>query len=128
MNTDASDNVITMRRCPSYEENYELKPHKPVLPEDIDYEDDGNFTCCHGIEMSMRDPTICDECYWNSRSSDERLNYNESLKRQREEESCNIDLYHRDVTYYGGAGICDRHEMETFLKICQRIAEYESRL
>lgn len=80
MNTDASDNVITMRRCPSYEENYELKPRKPLFPEDVDYEDDSNFTCCHGIEMTMRDPTVCDECYWNSRSSDELLNYNESLK------------------------------------------------
>lgn len=115
MNTDASDNVITMRRCPSYEENYELKPRKPLFLEDVDYEDDGNFTCCHGIEMTLRDPTVCDECYWNSRSSDELLNYNESLKRQREEENDDEKEKEREKNPITMV------DTVPFLKICCRI-------
>jgi hypothetical protein len=76
-----------MKRCPSHQENYEVKARalpRPldcdVLEEEKDYEDDGIFICKHGIEMSRRDSSICDKCYWESRPTDESRNYYASLK------------------------------------------------
>ena len=91
MNTD----TIMMKRCPSHEDNYELKPRPLFLQikedkqdekDEKDYEDDGRFTCKHGVDMSRRDPTVCDECYWNSRPTDEANNYNDSLLQLKEQE------------------------------------------
>ena len=74
-----------MKRCPSHQENYGVKardlPRVLLKEEDEkDYEDDGTFTCKHGIEMSRRDASVCDKCYWESRPHDESYNYYASLK------------------------------------------------
>ena len=84
MNTD----TIMMKRCPSHEDNYELKPRPLLLQikqndeekeKEEEEEDEGKYTCSHGVEMSRRDTTVCDTCYWDSRPTDEATNYNDSL-------------------------------------------------
>ncbi len=72
-----------VKRCPSFDENYELQP-RTLFPQDtladVDYNDDGSYTCRHGIEMSRRDSTICDSCFWETQ--EEEPNNNNPLKRQ----------------------------------------------
>ena len=43
--------------------NYELAPRRlfPELDEDEDEEPE-SYTCLHGVSMTSRDPTVCDEC------------------------------------------------------------------
>ena len=147
MNTD----TIMMKRCPSHEDNYELKPRPLLLQikqddEEKEEEDEGKYTCSHGVEMSRRDPTVCDECYWNSRPTDEATNYNDSLLQLKqvkdhegEEEECydeiqsveeecyNFDLYDREITYYNERFLLGRDECKEYEIICKRIAAYEEK-
>jgi hypothetical protein len=72
-----------VKRCPSFDENYELQPRTLFpqdTPADVDYNDDGNYTCRHGIEMSRRDSTICDSCFWETQ--EESTHSINPLKRQ----------------------------------------------
>jgi len=68
-----------VKRCPSFDENYELQP-RTLFPQDtladVDYNDDGSYTCRHGIEMSRRDSTICDSCFWETQEEEPNNNNN----------------------------------------------------
>lgn len=78
---NTNDPII--KRCPSFDENYELQPRTLFpqdTPADVDYDDDGNYTCRHGIEMSRRDSTICDSCFWETQ--EESTHSINPLKRQ----------------------------------------------
>jgi hypothetical protein len=146
MNTD----TIMMKRCPSHEDNYELKPRPLLLQikqddeekEKEEDEDEGKYTCSHGVEMSRRDTTICDTCYWDSRPTDEATNYNDSLLQKQvkdheegeeeyydeiqsvKEECYNFD---REIRYYIERFLLGRHECKEYEIICKRIAAYEEK-
>ena len=144
MNTD----TIMMKRCPSHEDNYELKPRRLLLQDDEEKEkeeeeeDEGRFTCSHGVEMSRRDTTVCDTCYWDSRPTDEATNYNDSLLQKQvkdreegeeeyydeiqsvKEECYNFD---REIRYYIERFLLGRHECKEYEIICKRIAAYEEK-
>ena len=93
---NANEECPIIRRCPSFDENYELQPHTLFpqdTPADIDSDDDGNYTCRHGIEMSRRDSTVCDSCFWDSQETQEEQESNPStelLKHQRQTTYCTV--------------------------------------
>ena len=93
---NANEVCPIIRRCPSFDENYELQPRTLFpqdTPADIDYDDDGNYTCRHGIEMSRRDSTVCDSCFWDSQETQEEQESNPStelLKHQRQTTYCTV--------------------------------------
>jgi hypothetical protein len=74
-------------------DTYELKPRpfyqkkkEEEHDEEEGEEDEGKYTCSHGIEMSRRDTTICDTCYWESRPPCEEHAFYESLKQKQQQQ------------------------------------------
>jgi hypothetical protein len=49
----------------------------------------------------------------------------EQQRRELRDECYHFDLYHRDVTYYGGACLTSKYEIAEYAKICRSIADYE---
>jgi hypothetical protein len=74
---DEVPNIPCLRRMDSYSSDYELAPRKlfPDIEDEEDEEEEDeepeSYVCSHGVTMTSRDTTVCDNCY-----DDENACYN----------------------------------------------------
>lgn len=142
---NSTNTAVEMKQCQSYHEGPLTKLFPlPQIDDDTDYEDEGIYTCHHGVKMSRRDTTICNNCYWESQEQPDEQStlHEETLQEKGEEDKYNdeynemksiedecyqFDLYERDEKYLNGICVTCTHDLKKYMEVCKRIADYEEK-